>query len=191
MSEHDLLARWRRAEDAIGDARAVDDAAASLPPRLAAIVQAMEVLDGGDPALVASLASALAADHPDIAATLTLLLTPAIEVDIEALGAVEGTRELPYGDLLKALHVARTGRPAVATTARLALDAGYRPVLHAAYRLLSDDQTATFTNPLVHAFSPRADQLQVAARAVQITGHTARTRTAHHTTPAPAPAPAP
>jgi hypothetical protein len=176
----DLLHRWRLAEATVGDPLAVEAATATLPPRLAALLRALEALDAGRPAEVRALAEATREHHPDIAATLDLLLTPASEVDREALRAVQVSEELPYGLLLDAAHVARTGRPAQDVSPQLEHAAGYRPALHAVFRLLTDDETETFTNPLVHAFSPRADQLQVAARAVQITGHTARTRLAQH-----------
>lgn len=179
MSEP-MIVQWRAAEACLGDPAAVERAARTLTPRLGALLRAMEALDAGQVAAVRALADELRDEHPDVAITLDLLLTPAAAVDREALRETRVSEELPYGELLDAVHVARTGRPASEASEALQHAAGYRPALHAVFRLLTDDETETFTNPLVQAFSPRADQLQVAARTVQLTGHTARTRLREH-----------
>jgi hypothetical protein len=171
------LEAWRHAESTLGDADAVQ--ASTLPAPLGTVLRAMEALDAGDPAVIADLAAAVEVSDPLVASTLRLLLTSPEATPAAELRALTLSQELPYGDLLDALNVARTGRPAIPTDL-LEECAGYRPALHAVFRLLTDDETATYTNPLVQAFSPRADQLQVAARAVQITGHTARSRLQHY-----------
>jgi hypothetical protein len=168
------LRAWRAAEAAIGR----DVAAPPLPtPRLFALRDALDALDAGDAARVDAIATAAQRDHPDLAALLHTLRgrLPA------ALDAVPETVELPLRDLLVALDAARAGQPAT-LSARLELAGGYRPVLHALTRLVSDDRADVFANPVLAAFSPRADQLQLAARAAQVTGTASRGRLLPYTT---------
>ena len=64
---------------------------------------------------------------------------------------VPETQELPLRDLLPVVDVARTGVPARPSD-RLALNAGYRPVLHALFRLCTEPRRLgpryINTNPL-------------------------------------------
>lgn len=172
----ELLDGWRAAEAALGG----DAPPPALPPTLLSVWRAMDALDRGHAAALRSLADALGAAHPDVAATLRLLLAaPGGEL---AHDDVPETFELPYRDVLALLDVGRTGVPGV-PSARLDTASRYRPVLHAFVRLCTDGRTDLYTNPIVAAFSPRADQLQAATRAVQITGCTARARLGDRLTP--------
>jgi hypothetical protein len=174
--ETDLLGAWRVAEAALGH----DTPPPALPPALLAVWRAMDALDRGLAANLRALADELGAAYPDVAATLRLVLA-APGGDL-AHDDVPETIELPYRDVLALLDVGRTGVPAV-PSARLETASRYRPVLHAFVRLCTDGRTDLYTNPIVAAFSPRADQLQAATRAVQITGCTARARLGDRLTP--------
>ncbi len=195
--KRELVAAWRAAEAALGDPSAVEAAARTLPPRLGVLLRALETVDAGDPHAIADLARACRDDHPDVAALLDLLDPAGAAADVGApskAGAdrpseaaptpprwadVPETVELPFRDVLTAFSVARTGRPGPSAP-RLDVAARYRPVLHAVHRLLVDDRDALFTNPVIAAFSPRADQLQMAGRAAQMLGHAGRSALAAH-----------
>lgn len=158
-----LLQRWREAESAIGDPARVEAAASALPARLATLLRAMEALDADAPL------DRLADDHADIAALLGALQGRPIPA------GVPETVELPFGEVIAAVVAATGGAPA-RTSPRLDLASGYRPVLHALHRAVTDDRTDVYTNPVLAAFSPRADQVQMALRTAQVTGFVARSR---------------
>ena len=174
---------WQQAESALGDAEAVAAAARTLPPRLAVLLRALDALDAGDPEAVRALADEVADDHPQVTAILRLLLSPA-SPDLGANTAASNSA-LPFADLLRMVAAARTGRPAKPSPA-LQQVAGYRPILLSALHLCADDRTEVYANPLVRVFSPRAEQLQMAARSVQIVGRPRMDRIAAFLKAAPA-----
>jgi hypothetical protein len=169
---------WLAAERAIGDAGAVAEAAAALDPTSAALLRAMEALDAGDADAVEALATELRTDHPDIAAVLDVALAPRTGVDPALNRSAPETVELPLPDLLAVFAEARVGRPS-RPSARLAEEAGYRPVLHAVFTLMTDDRSEVYANPFLRHLLPRADQLVLASRAQQMLGHTAVDRLRH------------
>ena len=193
MTDLSLLERWRAAEADLGRpgrARALDGAEARsrppLPPRVWAIALAMEALDRGDPAEIARVADRVAqaqADdpdaphHPGVAALLRTLLAPPGTTPPGALAGVPETVELPTTELIAVVDRARAGVFAPAPP-RLELAAKYRPLLHAAHRCCTEVQGEVYSNPVIAAFSRRADQLQLGVRAAQITGFLSASRLA-------------
>lgn len=182
MSVPELLTQWQDAERQLGDPEAVETAASQLPDRYAWLLRIMEALDLGEPGPARLLADrAREAGHPDLGGLLEILTTPrdagaeAADPILARVAAADGDAiaGIPVVDLLRCLATARTGRPGTPGE-ELAGCAGAGPLLRAATMLLTDDRHDVYTSPLTASISLRADQLQMAARAVQITGTTRR-----------------
>ncbi len=140
--------------------------APALPSPLGELMAALQAAHRGDADELDRLADALQQAWPAYAQTLRGLLGDA---------PTEGLPNEPHlrlKDLMEAWKVTRTGRPGPWNQAFLAA-AGARPFLHNAFRLLVDDQTEVFSNPVLAALSPRANDLQLLSRAAALTPHTA------------------
>lgn len=169
------LDAWKHAESCVGDPDAIPAAAKTLAPKPAAILRAMEALDRGDTEQIRALADALRTEHADVAAVLDVAIAPRGGAEPSLWRDAPETVELPLPDLLEVFAAAREGLP-VRPSPRLTEEAGYRPVLHAVFTLLTDDRSELYANPIVRTLMPRASELMLAARAQQMLGHTAEDR---------------
>lgn len=141
----------------------------TLSPKLSLLMKSMKALHAGDTAALEALASSCAETFPDLSKVLAVLLDPEDQHTVDELS---NTDDLRLRDLTAAFCVARTGLPGPWNESLLRA-AGLRPLLHSAFRLFITDATEVYTNPILEAISPRANELQMVSRAVQMTGYTA------------------
>jgi len=136
---------WLQAEAQIGSAT---HTTSGLSPRQARLLGALDALDGNDHPAMAELASG----SDDIADILRAALGEACTTEWGHMLAarVQGDTPVPTPSFLKRIH----DRP-LAESARIAL---------------TDDGAELYANPLLAAVMPRANQVQLAARAARITG---------------------